>query len=81
MKFTTYLNDKIATQLERKGTYLVDSEFRGVMYVIKDGTIAIMGGKNGNLSVGIDEASDFIKELTEILELAKDRRCMKIKGA
>jgi len=33
------------------------------------------------VSVGIDEASDFIKELTEILELAKDRRCMKIKGA
>ena len=81
MKFTTYGSDRIATTLDRKGIYTIDSEFKGVMYAIKSNTIVVFGGKNGNLSIGVEQAEMFIEELKEIVDLAKSRKAMQIKGA
>ena len=81
MKFTTYGSDRIATTLDRKGVYTIDSEFKGVMYAIKSNTIVVFGGKNGNLSIGVEQAEMFIEELKEIVDLAKSRKAMQIKGA
>ena len=81
MKFTTYESDRIATSLDRKGVYTVDSEFRGVMYAIKGSAIVVFGGKNGILSVDVDQAETFLEELRGIVDLAKSRKAMQIKGA
>ena len=69
-------------RLETSGRYVVSSEIGpSVGYLIESGTIGIIAGKNGMLSVDIDRLPVLISELMDIYELAKYRQEAKIKGA
>ncbi|MCE5227918.1 MAG: hypothetical protein LLG05_18920 [Porphyromonadaceae bacterium] len=81
MKFPIYQPEHMMSRIERAGKYVVASEISGVGYMIENGMIGILAGKDGTLAVDIDKAEYFIKEFAEIVQLAKDRRCLQIKGA
>lgn len=71
----------ILDKCSRAGKYTVDSDFKGIGYVIENGMIGIVAGKNGMLSIDLGNIEDFIKELLSMKELAKDRKVMRVRGA
>lgn len=81
MKLKAFDTDKVLQALERKSIYTVDSDFKAVGYAINDGCIYVFAGKDGWLSLKYEQIEGFCEELKEVLQLAKDRQCMQIKGA
>jgi hypothetical protein len=81
MKFPRYQPEHMMSRIERAGKYVVASEIPGVGYMISNGMVGVLAGKDGTLAVDIDKADRFLKEFAEIVQLAKDRRSFQIKGA
>lgn len=71
----------LLTRAERAGKYTVHSGIRGMGYVIENGQIGIVAGKNGMLSVYVEMVDELIDELKGIKELAEYRRIAGIKNA
>ena len=76
-----YRVEQLLTKMSKNGKYVVESEIPNVGYVIENGMIGVIAGKDGTLAIDIDKAEFFISELTEILELARTRKTMNLKGA
>ena len=73
--------ENLANRLERQGEYVVDSEFRAAVYVVKNGHIALFAGKNGALCVNADAVPVLCAELMGIYEDEKFRARAGVRGA
>lgn len=58
---------KLIYQLSVQGEKIIESEkFSGLNYLIKDGHIVLIAGKNGTLSIKFERIETLYKELKEI---------------
>lgn len=82
-KFTTYAPDMLLYELAREGkAWTVDSElFHSIGYAVFKDTLVIAAGKSGALSIDLENIEDFATELLEVLEMARERKIMMLKGA
>ena len=76
------LNSNImAHRFQEAGAYVVESEFLAVQYIIHKGNVIIFTASNGVLAFDAENADMLADELTQIAELARERKKMRIKGA
>jgi len=66
--------ENILYKLNKKGIYTVDSLFPNVTYCFHKNNIIIMSRNHGTFNFGLDQADEFINELSEITQMAKERK-------
>ena len=69
-KFGQYNADKLLYELDRAGeAYTVDSEYLGMGYALKKDSLIIVAGKNGAISVAMEEVPNLLEEIKAVYEL------------
>jgi hypothetical protein len=76
-QFAKIDTQRLLSAMEFAGKYTVESQIKGVGYVLGNGTIGVIAGKNGILTVDLDMVDSFITELQGIKELAEYKRVLK----